>query len=509
MYSLKALIFDNSWTNINKRNIQVNFATFSAHFFIAFTLVIGLLGFLTIGTDLWDGVIVSHAVSLARPDVYHEWFSEAGLFFTPYIYDAIYLFRSVLGYELLAKIFTVFFLILSAFEAAKIASRYFEIPPRIKFYTGILFYLSPAWVLYYSNIYLMHSLTLFTTLICTRYVLDRKAMTVCLPLLLLAFQQSSNAPLSISLILLSSIFQQTKIKDRLINLSAILFITVGFFALRKLFPTYGLYDTYNEIQLSNILDIRNYLSLIKYFVILYLPSFIAVGMALYYRPDKKILYLLVAIFSGILFNGVAYIAVNKLPSVSEIGLMHGESLRFTFTSTIFSVLLLPAVWQSLAQAPRLRLSALTVILIHACALNIYAHEGKMKEVLFQRGMVNEIKKLSPALPSCAINIQSTGVGTLTNYEYGDIFYRAYGETNQLPLGDSKDPTSDMEKIYRKLPKESYKIKYFIPLQMPKCIVDMSVTTSVATWNFGKTFTQYLSRNNQAIVALTVSKVRNL
>lgn len=507
MYSLKALIFDNSWTDIEKVTLQIKLAAFSTHFFIALTLVIGLVGFLTIGTDLWDGVIISHAVSLERPDIYHEWFSEAGLFFTPYIYDAIYVFRKVLSYELLAKIFTVLFLILSASEAAKIASRYFEIPLQIKLYTGILFYLSPAWVLYYSNIYLMHSLTLFAALICTRYILDRKVIVLSLPLLLLSFQQSSNAPLSISLILLSCVFHHTETKNRLINLSIIFFITISFFALRKIFPTYGLYDTYNEIHLSNIFHIENYLRLTKYFVFLYLPIFIAVVLALYFRPNKKMLCLLAAIFLGVLFNGVAYIAVNKLPSASEIGLMHGESLRFTFTSTVFSVLLLPAIWQPLAQVPNLRFLALAVILIHACVINVYAHEGKMKEVMFQRGMVNEIKNISPSLPSCAINIHSSGVMTLTIYEYGDMFYRAYGETNQLPLGDSKDPIYEMKEIYGKFTKESYKRKYFMPLQMPKCVLDMSITTSLATWSFGKTFNKYLSRENDSIVSLSVSEIR--
>lgn len=505
MYSLKALMFDNAWMNIKKITYQMKLVAFSTHCFIALTLVIGLAGFLTMGTDLWDGVIVAHAVALERPDVYHEWFSEAGLFFTPYIYDAIYLFRNILSYELLAKISTIFFLILSATEVAKIASRYFELPPQVKFYTGVLFYLSPAWALYYSNIYLMHSLTLFVTLICTRYILDRKALVLCLPLLLLSFQQSSNAPLSISLILLSSTFLQTKTKERLINLSIVLFIIIGFFALRKTFPTHGLYDTYNEIHLSNIFNVANYLRLTKYFVILYLPTFIALGLALCFRPDKKTLCLLAIIFLGILFNGIAYIAVNKLPSVSEIGLMHGESLRFTFTSTIFAALLLPVLWQALARAPKLRLFALAIILIHSCAINIYAHEGKMKEVLFQRGMINEIMSLSPPLPSCAINITSTGVGTLTNYEYGHIFYKAYGETNQLPLGDSKDPTSETKETYKIFAKESYKKKYFLPLQMPNCVIDMNVNTSVAKWNFLRVFTKYLSSENNAVVSLSVSK----
>lgn len=505
MFSLKTMFFDKSWTDIKETTLQINFVSISLQLLMAITLTVGLAGFLTMGTDLWDGVIVSHAVSLERPDIYHEWFSEAGLFFTPYIYDAVYIFHEIINYETLAKLFTVLFLILSALEVGHIASRYFEIPRQIKFYTAILFYLSPAWVLYYSNIYLMHSLTLFATLICTRYLLDRKALALCLPLLLLSFQQSSNAPLSISLILLSCLYQHTHTKDRLINAGLIIFITAGFFALRKIFPTYGLYATYNEIHLKNIFNIGSYLKLTKYYAILYLPSLAAACLALYYRREKKTFYLFSILFLGILFNGVAYIAVNKVPGVSEIGLMHGESLRFTFTSTVFAVLLLPAIWQSLAHMPRLRYLALASILIHACAINIYAHEGKMKEVLFQRGLISELKGLAP-LPYCAINIRSKGVGTLTNYEYGDIFYRAYGDTNQLPLGDSKDPIFDMKELYGKFTKESYKKKYFMPAQMPNCIVDMNISTSVGKWNAGKTFAKYLSGKGDSIVTVSISEM---
>ena len=68
MYSLKALFFDKSWTNIKEKSFQIKLAAFSTNVAIAMTLAIGLVGFLTMGTDLWDGVIVSHAVSLERPD---------------------------------------------------------------------------------------------------------------------------------------------------------------------------------------------------------------------------------------------------------------------------------------------------------------------------------------------------------------------------------------------------------------------------------------------------------
>lgn len=508
MYSLKALVFDKFWEKIKEINFQIRLAAFCGNFFIAITLIVGMVGFLTMATDLWDGVIISHAISLDRPDVYHEWFSEAGLFFTPYIYDAIYIFRGAVSYDLLAKLVTVFFLILSAGEVVRISERYFNVDREVRFYTAILFYMSPAWVLYYSNIYLMHSLTLFVTLICTRYILDRKALVLCVPLLLLSFQQSSNAPLSISLILLNCMFNHVKIKDRIINIGFILIIAFGFFALRNLFPTHGLYESYNKIHLEHMFAVGGYFRMVEYFVLLYFPSFLVAGLALYFRPDKKALYMILIILVGVLLNGVAYIAVNKIPSFSEIGLMHGESLRFTFTSTVFAVLLLPAILQPLVEAPRLRILALMVILMYACAINIYAHEGKMKEVLFQRGMINEIKNLS-YLPSCAVNIKSAGVGVLTGYEYGHIFYRAYGETNQLPLGDSQNPVSDIKELYKIFNKDSYRVKYFMPAEAPGCVIDMNVSTSVGEWGFVETFTKYLSGSPGSIVKVSVLGVNPL
>ena len=80
MFSLKTMFFDKSWTDIKETTFQVKFVSISLQLLMAITFTVGLAGFLTMGTDLWDGVIVSHAVSLGRPDIYHEWFSEAGLF---------------------------------------------------------------------------------------------------------------------------------------------------------------------------------------------------------------------------------------------------------------------------------------------------------------------------------------------------------------------------------------------------------------------------------------------
>ncbi|MCD5989345.1 hypothetical protein KDX30_15760 [Pseudomonas sp. CDFA 553] len=495
----------NTWTNFfmisgNMKEPRWTFINVLLIIAVTSTTLLGLSGFFTMGTDLWDGVIAAHAVNIDRPDIYHEWFGEAGLFFTPLIYDVIYYGHGLIGYEKLAKFFTILFLGLASIEVSKIIKRYFQVPPSIANYAALLFFLSPAWVLYYSNIYLMHSFSLFLTLICTRHLLERRLVWLTLPVLLLSFQQSSDAPLAISLILLSSVYIHTSTKERIINAAAIVFIVIGFFLLRKLFPTHGLYANYNKIDPQNILNIKDYLRYLKYFITLYFPFFaIATALIIFSRNFimGKSLAILIA---GIMLNCVAYVAVGKIPYFSEIGSMHGESLRFTFTSTVFAALLIPIVWQASAFYPKVRTPIIVALMIYACTINIFAHQGKMKEVLFQRGMIAELMKI-PDLPECVVNIHSEGVAVLTIYEYGDIFYKAYGKTAHLILGASLSPQDDSNKLYQDFPTERYRYKYFIPQQQPSCTVGLNVKTNLAKLPLPSTLYHYFSGDNSDIVDL--------
>ncbi len=467
---------------------------------LALSVLLGLSGFFTMGTDLWDGTIVAHAITTDRPDVYREWFREAGLFFTPYIYDVLYWARGIVRYELLAKFCTVLFLCLSSIELGRLVRRYYSASPSAAGYTAILFFLSPAWVLYYSSIYLMHSFSLFLTLICTRYIMDRRLLWLALPILLLSFQQSSNAPLAISLILLGCVCLHSERKELIVNFGFIFFIILGFFFLRELFPTYGLYAGYNKINISNLFEVRSYLSYLKYFLVLYAPFFVFILVALFLTRDMSSVKRVAAVVAGIMLNGVAYIAVGKLPSLYEIGLMHAESLRFTFTSTVFASLLFPVFWQALSSYPRTRFYASVFLMCYVSALGIYAHKGKMKEVLFQRGMVAELKEISN-LPECVINIKSAGVTDLTIYEYGNIFFRAYGKVAYLPLGNSSDPVLESKEAYKSFFKESYKYKYFLPQLPPACFSELHVKTELSQWGFFTTIFHFFSGDNSGIVTI--------
>lgn len=476
--------------------------------FVTAAILFGLASFLVSGTDLWDGVLVSHSVNVERPDVYHEWFSEAGLFFTPFIYDAIYLFRGFVNYEFTARLLTILFLACAAIEVSRLATRYFFVDDKVGLAVAVLFYLSPAWVLYHSTIYLMHSLAVFVTLVSTRFILERRYVWASFPLLLLSFQQSSNAPLAISLVLMSCCFGQVKRSNVIYSIVVCLFVVVGFFALRKIFPTYGLYADYNKISLESIFSVKSYFKFLNFFIVSYISLFVACVVALALNPSARGFFKFSVLAAALLLNAVPYVAVGKLPFLWEIGLMHGESLRFVFTSTVVAVLFLPLMWKTLEAWPRLRLVLVAAVFLQASFTNIYAHEGKIKEILVQRGMVNELKAIKE-FPACVVQISTHGFSALTGYEYGDIFYKAYGRNDQLLVNAKPNVAEEVSKVYEALNTERYKQKYFIPQQSPECVVDMSVSTNVSKLPFFSAVTKYFLLRNEGLVDISVSTVRPL
>ncbi|MFI8557825.1 hypothetical protein [Pseudomonas putida] len=472
-------------------------------FVVVATLVVSTAGFLTVGTDLWDGGIVSRAMSAERPDVYHEWFNEAGLFLTPYIYDAVYALRNVVNHDALARFTTIIFLCLASLEVSLLAKKHFSTPKAVSLATALLFVFSPAWALYYSNIYLMHSITLFACLIATRWILERRILWAALPLLLASFQQSSNAPLAISLILLNSILSPTVHSKRLVDAGFIAFIVIGFFTLRQAFPTHGLYANYNKIEIESLLSLSNHLAYFTYFLILYAPILIAIVAFLILHPKNLRLFTFLAILVGIALNGAAYVAVDKLPLISEIGSLHGETLRFSFTSTVFASLLLPALWNFSSNFPRTRSFLILCIIFYTALLSIYAQSGKMKEVIFQRAFIAELRKL-PAPADCIISIQSTGVETLRTYEYGDIFLRAYGPKKYVLMGPTRAPYAVAQKLHELFNKDTYRMKYLFPETIPKCVINMKITTQISTWSISKTLYVYFKKESDNVVSLSMT-----
>ena len=476
--------------------------------------------------DLWDGVIVQHAIAVGSPEVYREWFLEAGLFLTPYIYD----FLSFIGgdnYAFVARLVSLVFLAFSAREIYFISRRIFEADVSISVLAAGYFLLSPAWVLYYSSIYVMHSITLFLALLSARLLINKKHVVLALMLAVLSFQQSSNAVLVISLLFLSmGVCDNWKEKIPLYGFAASVLI-IAFFGLRLVFPTSGLYVDYNKIDISSIFFLDGWLRFVKAFVwvnhFIVLAAVVAVAGLFFHRRWRS--NALVFVMVGAFVNFLPYIAVSKYPSVGEIGMPHGNSLRFTFTVTVFAALLIPALYLAALNLRRLmmthsdgayaRTSAyipdpikvrhevnkkyifggwgiLYGLLI--CAASVYlfvsAHKGKVQEFIYQREFASQLRKF-PEASACVVNVVSKGAAYLTVYEYGDIFYRAFGENDSLVLANSDNVERDVASFVELQKKETYRIKYFLPTRMPDCRMSIEANSDILTWSFFRTYTELL------------------
>ncbi|MCW6528056.1 hypothetical protein NFB42_13880 [Yersinia ruckeri] len=103
-------------------------------------------------TDMWDGVILDHAISLGRSDVYHEWFSEAGLYLTAFFYDPLAFLKEF--YPFSGQILTLFFLYFSALEITRLSETIYKISEKESTLVGIFYLLLPLWsTFFFDNLF--------------------------------------------------------------------------------------------------------------------------------------------------------------------------------------------------------------------------------------------------------------------------------------------------------------------------------------------------------------------
>jgi hypothetical protein len=102
-----------------------------------------------------------------------------------------------------------------------------------------------------------------------------------------------------------------------------------------------------------------------------------------------------------------------------------------------------------------------------------SQKGKIQEFAFQEGLSSELRKFSEA-SECVVNIISNGVAYLTIYEYGDIFYKAFGENESLILANSNNIQKDANSFIDLQKSETYRIKYFLPSRVPNCQLTLQI-----------------------------------
>lgn len=473
---------------------------------------------LLINGDLWDGVIIQNAIRVEEPEVYHEWFMEAGLFLTPFLYDFLGKF-GIERYGLSARLTSLIFLFLSARQIYLISRTLFDVDNKIATYAAIYFLISPVWSLYYSSIYVMHSMTLFFALFSAHLLIRKSFVPLAILLAAISFQQSSNVVLIISIVLIFAGIKCAFDKRLVYYIFISVLIAILFFGLRYSFPTFGLYQNYNAIDLLNLLNLGGWLRFAKEFIkinlLIILPCLVTLGLIILYR--KWNLNLLIFVLLGTAINFSPYIAVGKFPDASEVGISHGNSLRFMFTVTAFAAFLIPALWLSICNLRsclcirngetslfgrsnffkyekgnnfecRTFLFKLCMIfyIFLASLISLYnfyiSHKGKIQEFVFQAELSSELKKI-PGASRCVVNIITNGVTYLTVYEYGDIFYQAFGENESLILADSKNIHKDANSFLYLQNRETYRIKYFLPHGVPDCQLTLKIDANLSSLSF--------------------------
>ncbi|EIT4643653.1 hypothetical protein [Escherichia coli] len=423
-------------------------------------------------TDMWDGAILDHTISLGRTDVYHEWFSEAGLYLTAFFYDPLAFSKEL--YPLSAQILTLLFLYLSALEITRLSKEIYNTSVKGSLLVGIFYLLLPLWSTFFSTIYLMHSATIFIALLSARLVICNRYPLLAIMLIPITFQQASMAPLILSIFMLYAI--ENKFKNLKSILPFSLWIIISFFILRSVFATTGLYSDYNKISIDSIQHVNLWMAFSLSLLICLGP--LSIYFILATKKTNKIS------FSGLVIALIAttipYIAVGKGPTISDFVNMHGNSMRVLFSCAPILALVLAYV---LKYKP-LNKPVVIVIMAYMLTLFISAQHAKVNEVMYQRAFIANIKK-HPDLNGKVITIITKD--NVNFYEYAYLFTKAFGTNKSIILTNKFIPDTV---IYKK---ESYRVKYMQPemknMTDPKTI---DVTSHMNKTGLLRMYWEYLS-----------------
>ncbi|WP_433636494.1 hypothetical protein [Kluyvera georgiana] len=406
---------------------------------IAFTLL--YFSVLFSRTDMWDGGILDHAISLGHRDVYHEWFNEAGLYLTAFFYDPLAFSKKF--YPLSGQILTLLFLYFSAIEMANISQKIYNISDRNSTLVGIFYLLLPIWSTFYSTIYLMHSATIFIALLSARLVIFNRYPLLSIILIPITFQQASMAPLILSIFMLYAIENRFRNIRTIILFSA--WVVISFFILRAMFETTGLYSDYNKISINSLMQFYLWVKFSLSILICLGPLVVYFIMTANKTNKISSIGLVIAALATI----VPYIAVGKGPSISDFINMHANSLRVLFACAP----ILALTFAYILKNNSLNKKTIAFIFIYISFLFISAQHAKINEVMYQRAFIENIKK-HPEWNGKLVTIMTNE--NVNFYEYAYLFTKAFGVNKSVILTNKFAPDPI---IYEK---ESYKIKYMQP-----------------------------------------------
>lgn len=439
---------------------------------------ISFIPMFVLSRDLWDGVIISHAFESTNREIYWNWFTESGWFLTPLMYDIFFFIFSTDSFLLAIQMTMVFGHIVSTIFVYRLSKVIFKSSEFGSIIGAFIFAFSPIWNIYYSTVFLMHSITLPLALICVERVIlckNKIALVLFFILSFITFQQVSCAVLIMTLLTADVVLNNRAKFERKLLLAYILTGVVFFIISRILFPAHGLYVGYNKIDILNVLN-KNIWQVFYGFLTSVYPLILVLIFLFSVENIKNNIKMLFVCIALLFCNIVPYVAVAKPAWYSHLFVVEGWDQRqaiavITVISLFFSI-----IFTKLSSSSNFIFRFISLIFLVCTSLySIYQYYGSMliksKSILLQKSIENAIIKHKDEIGDCGIVLK---LETPNNYKYFNNYELTYitnkvkGKYWYAKFDWESDPGIFKEHIYRD--------KYMLPSTKPNCMKTVEVNS---------------------------------
>lgn len=417
-------------------------------FFVFYPLLI-------VQNDLWDGVLTTFAFKTNNVLIYKTWFNETGWVLVRWLYEILHIITFKLGFSIktVINLIIVTTSILTVKEIGAILDG-FKIKDVPRLYAQVLVILVPFVVLYFSTIFLMHSLMTYLLFLGVRlYLEDKKSALI---LILISFEHNAN-PVLLFLILASCyVFgDRKKLKQDTLVLTILALAFIGY---KLSFPANGLYQGYNKPSLKHLLNRQLYIDNLNSYIFFYWPSCVLLLVLVVKRfiPIHKAIFCILAIIASM----IPYIVVGKNSIVNGLYGGNPYDLRFLMNSCLISCLLFPlALNNSYEKITKsyiffkiiILIIALQIMLLSAHILRSYSMTNTTLDT--QNFMIENFSTHKEELLRGGY-VYITGLRMFDNdYEKGWLLFEAIGDSKVYATNGSNTNNAGLNEM------QKYKDKY--------------------------------------------------
>ncbi|MGL4748157.1 MAG: hypothetical protein ACRCYF_10555 [Shewanella sp.] len=425
--------------------------------------------------DLWDGVIISHAFESGDREIYWNWFIEAGLFLTPAMYDIFFYAFSYKTFLLAIQLTIIISHVISTIYIYRISKLVFKCSDVSAVIGSIIFAFSPIWSIYYSTVFLMHSITLSLALFSVEKIItckDKKTLAFYYLLSFITYQQVSCAVLIMSLLIVNIVLNCRDKYELKAPLLYIILGTVYFFTTRLIFPAHGLYLGYNGIVMENILKISNW-KIFFHFIINVYPLLMILILVLFFDKSSNVKIIIVSAFM-LLINMIPFVLVGKPAWYSHLFAVQGWDQRQAITIVIVLSLIFSSMSNVLISSDKI-ITRIVVIVVLSCTVtySLYQYYSSMliksKAIILQDGIESSMDKYKSEIGECGLIVKlntPSNFNYFNNYELTFIANKVFGSYLYSKFDWETDPVIFEKTIYQD--------KYMQPSKKPSCMKTLEI-----------------------------------